>query len=224
MADGSDRDLEVAVKTRRRGDDRLCHLRLRALTDPDGVVAGAIVCVEDITERARSRAELEHRATYDPLTGCLNRASVLNHVDAHLATSSPVGVIFLDLDDFKLVNDERGHRTGDFVLIEVVRRIEGCIRDRDTVGRLGGDEFLVICPDSHDLAGVTRIATRIADAFTVPLELGDGSIGMRASIGIARSEESRTTSESLIARADSAMYEAKRNRDGRPVAHGLSTS
>ncbi len=219
MIDGEDRDLEVAVSTRRRGDDRLCDLRLRALSDADGIVTGAIVCVEDVTDRARSRAELEHRATYDPLTGCLNRASILQVVDAEMGGPVPVGVIFLDLDGFKLVNDELGHATGDLVLIEAVRRIKECIRDTDALGRLGGDEFLVVCPGSYELEGMMHAAGRIADAFGVPLPLGDGAVRMRASIGVAITDDARVTSELLIASADAAMYRAKRNGDGRPVAY-----
>jgi diguanylate cyclase (GGDEF)-like protein/PAS domain S-box-containing protein len=217
MIDGADVDLEVAVATRRRGDDRLCTLRLRALNDTDGTVSGAIVCVEDVTERARARAELEHRATYDPLTGCLNRASVLQVVDTHLATPSPVGVIFLDLDDFKLVNDDLGHASGDLVLIEAVQRVRSCVRESDAVGRLGGDEFLVVCPNAHDLDSVMHMAERIAAAFAIPLLLGDELREMRASIGVSRAG-SDTTSEALVASADAAMYEAKRKRDGCPVA------
>ena len=225
MTDGADRDLEVAVSTRRRGDDRLCHLRLRALTDADGSIGGAIVCVEDITERARSRAELEHRATYDPLTGCLNRASILHRADALIAAPAPVGVIFLDLDDFKVVNDEHGHSAGDLVLIEIVKRIRECIRDTDTLGRLGGDEFLVVCPNSHELDDVMNIALRIAGAFTVPLAVGDGAVRiLRGSIGVALAGEARSTSELLIASADAAMYEAKRNGDGQPVACASSAT
>jgi diguanylate cyclase (GGDEF)-like protein/PAS domain S-box-containing protein len=219
MVDGADRDLEVEVDTRRRADNRLCHLRLRALNDLDGSLAGAIVCVEDITDRARSRAELERRATYDPLTGCLNRSSVLHHLETFVAGASMVGVIFLDLDGFKLVNDTHGHRTGDLVLVEAVRRVEECIRDTDALGRLGGDEFLVVCTDACDLAAVVQIGTRIADMFAVPVELADDAIAIRASIGIAMGHGSSTTSESLIADADAAMYVAKRNGDGRPVAY-----
>ncbi len=231
MTDGTDCDLEVGVTTRRRHDDRLCHLRLRALCDPDGEVTGAIVCVEDITERARARAELEHRATFDPLTGCLNRASVLNNLDLQIAAGSPIGVIFLDLDGFKGVNDEHGHSTGDLVLIEAVRRITSCVRDSDTVGRIGGDEFLVVCADTPDLDAVMLVANRIADALTVPLALGESAtahpdsgrraqdvIAMRASIGVALSSGAVTTSESLIAAADAAMYTSKRDGGGRPVA------
>ena len=219
MLGGADRDLEVGVRTRRRGDDRRCDLRLRALSDPDGIVTGAIVCVEDITDRARSRAELEHRATFDPLTGCLNRASVLQVVDSAFATVAPLGVIFLDLDGFKLVNDLHGHATGDVVLIEAVRRIKECIRDGDVLGRLGGDEFLVVCPGSFDRAGAMVLADRIADAFGAPLLLGDVTVTMRASIGVAIVENDAATAEDLIANADAAMYTSKRNGDGRPVSH-----
>ena len=130
-----------------------------------------------------------------------------------------VGVIFLDLDGFKLVNDTHGHRTGDLVLVEAVRRVEQCIRDTDTLGRLGGDEFLVVCTDACDLAAVVQIGTRIADMFAVPVDLADDAIAIRASIGIAVGHGSSTTSESLIADADAAMYVAKRNGDGRPVAY-----
>ena len=83
----------------------------------DGKVGGAIVCIEDLTERANDRAELERRATYDPLTGCLNRASVLRRLSAQVGATAAVGVIFIDLDGFEAVNDERGHSAGDDVAI-----------------------------------------------------------------------------------------------------------
>ncbi len=163
------------------------------------------------------RAELEHRATYDPLTGCLNRASILQVVEARMSSPSAVGLIFLDLDGFKSINDELGHASGDLVLIEAVRRIKESVRDTDAVGRLGGDEFIVVCPDCFDANGVVHMAQRIADAFTIPMLLGDGPVAMRASIGVAVANDGRTTSDVLIASADAAMYEAKRNGDGRPV-------
>ncbi len=222
MVDGADVDLDVAVTTRRRGDDRLCNLRLRALDDADGTVTGAIVCVEDVTERSRARAELEHRATYDPLTGCLNRASILQVMDAYLAAPAAVGVIYFDLDGFKLVNDEHGHATGDLVLIEAVHRVRSCVRDSDAVGRLGGDEFLVVCPQAHDLAGVVHMADRIADAFAAPLVLAGIDLTLQASIGVSLAAD-ETTSETLVASADTAMYASKRVGNGRPVAHAHTT-
>ncbi|MGO9874966.1 MAG: diguanylate cyclase [Acidimicrobiia bacterium] len=221
MIDGMDRDLEVAVRTRRADDRRLCLLRLRALTDVDGEVGGAIVCVEDVTERVNDRAELERRATYDPLTGCLNRASVLQRLTAQVGSAVAVGVIFIDLDGFKAVNDERGHSAGDDVLVEVARRAQENIRASDTLGRFGGDEFLVVCPDGN-IDALTAIASRITNSLAPPLVLKHGTISVRASIGIAVADGRDATIESLIAAADTAMYVAKRNGDGLPVAYDPS--
>jgi diguanylate cyclase (GGDEF)-like protein/PAS domain S-box-containing protein len=221
MTDGVDRDLEVAVATRRRSDNRLCLLRLRALTDTEDAVGAAIVCVEDVTERANIRAELERRATFDPLTGCLNRASVLQHLAGQLKTACPLGVIFIDLDGFKAVNDEYGHAAGDNVLVEVARRVQENIRETDTIGRLGGDEFLVVCPHGYD-ADLAHIASRITNALAPPLDFKEGAISTRASIGIATTSRTDTTSDSLVADADTAMYVAKRNADGKPIAYNCS--
>jgi len=218
LIDGMDRDLEVAVRTRRPGSNRLCLLRLRALTDGDGEVGGAIVCVEDVTERANARAELERRATYDPLTGALNRASVLQRLEAQLITATSLGVIFIDLDRFKEVNDQFGHSAGDKLLVEVVHRVRDNIRGADTLGRFGGDEFLVVCPEG-DMAALTRVATRITNALAEPLDLDDSAISIHASIGIATSNDGAASAESLIADADTAMYVAKRHGNGRPVAY-----
>ena len=217
MRDGVDRDLEVAVRSRRRSGPRLCHVRLRALTDDEAIVSGAIVCVEDVTERAQARAELENRATYDPLTGCLNRASVLGRLDSLVAAGSPVGAVFVDLDGFKRVNDAFGHATGDAVLVAVSCRVRECVREHDIVGRLGGDEFLVVCPDVEDAAAVVAVATRISNTLTVPLALDQGSIQIQASIGVAIAGAGHQP-EALVASADAAMYASKRNGDGRPVA------
>ncbi len=221
MTDGVDRDLEVAVNTRRRADNRLCLLRLRALMDTEGTVGAAIVCVEDVTERAIVRAELERRATFDPLTGCLNHASVLQHLAAQLETACSLAVIFIDLDGFKTVNDEYGHAAGDNVLVEVTRRVQETIRGSDTIGRLGGDEFLVVCPDGDD-EDLAHVASRITNALAPPLDLKEGAVSIRASIGIATASRHETTSEALVALADSAMYVAKRNADGKPVAFDSS--
>jgi diguanylate cyclase (GGDEF)-like protein len=218
MHDGGDRDLEVAVTSRRRSDRRLCHVRLRALTDEDATVSGAIVCVEDVTERANARAELEDRATYDALTGCLNRASVLGRLAALLEADSTVGVVFVDLDGFKRVNDEYGHAAGDAVLEAVSRNVRECLRDHDIVGRLGGDEFLVLCPAVESAAAVVALATRISNALTEPLALDEGPLTMQASIGVAVARGKHEL-EALVANADAAMYTSKRNGDGRPVVY-----
>jgi diguanylate cyclase (GGDEF)-like protein len=146
---------------------------------------------------------------------------VLQRLNAQLTKASPLGVIFIDLDGFKAVNDRFGHSAGDQLLIEVVHRVQDHIRGSDTMGRLGGDEFLVVCPDG-DMATLTHVASRITGALTAPLDLKNGAISIRASIGIATSTGDET-GESLIANADTAMYVAKRNGDGCPVAYEAST-
>lgn len=215
--DGLDCDLEVRVQLRRKHDDRLCRLSMRALTDQSGAVTGALVCVEDVTESARLRAELEERATFDALTGCLNRASVMARLDDLLHAGVHVGVIFVDLDDFKAINDRFGHAAGDDVLTAVGARLRDAVRVDDHVGRLGGDEFLVLCPAVDDALEAEAIAARVASALSVPVVLGDESISPRGSIGVATSADCGTRVDCLVARADEAMYESKREGLGRPV-------
>ena len=166
--------------------ERVCLLGLRTLTDSTGVVSGAVGCLSDVTGRAQLRKELEVRASVDALTSCLNRAATLELVDRTVC--APDGncgnaVVFIDLDRFKAVNDDLGHAAGDRLLVEVAERLRDTLRDGDHVGRLGGDEFLVICPgvDTADQAG--EIAERTTESLKA---------------------------DTLIAWADSAMYESKR--------------
>jgi diguanylate cyclase (GGDEF)-like protein/PAS domain S-box-containing protein len=168
LLEGQDRDLEISL--RRRGKHlRRCTLSLRALSDDSGAVTGAIVCVADVTESVRMREELEHRATFDQLTRCYNRASILQALERTLAEPQPdgsgTGVIFLDLDRFKDINDRLGHAAGDVFLVEVARRVASCTREADLVGRIGGDEFLVVCTGVPDEAAALKIAEHLADAL-----------------------------------------------------------
>lgn len=210
VTDGSDRDLEVRVE----GDSdgfRLCRVSIRGLHDASGVeVLGVIICVDDITESARLRSELEDRATYDVLTRCLNRASVMAVLDATLAEGKRTGVVFIDLDRFKQVNDVLGHTAGDELLVAAAERLQAAVRGTDVVGRLGGDEFLVVCPRLNTGTELVAIAERIVDSFQSPVELsGAGRVGLRASIGVALSDEG-DDADTLVANADVAMYESKR--------------
>jgi diguanylate cyclase (GGDEF)-like protein/PAS domain S-box-containing protein len=211
---GCDRDLEIEVASARRRDRRFCHVRLRALTNDNGAVHGAILCFEDITERVRSRAELEHRATRDGLTGCLNRASIMSVLQAEVAGTTDVGVAFIDLDDFKDVNDTRGHAAGDDVLIEVARRLRLHVRADDTVGRLGGDEFLVVCPGIDSREELPQLATRLGEALSAPIPCQGGVLEQRASIGVASSSDVGRDADALVATADATMYEIKRGHRG----------
>ncbi len=175
--------------------------------------------VEDLhaaNQRSLAAAEqLRHVALYDPLTGLPNRVLLTERLERALAvshrTALTVGVLFLDLDGFKQVNDERGHAAGDEVLTEVAVRLRATARPGDTVARLGGDEFVVVCPDLRGAAELTLIARRHAQSVTAPLVLTDGTAvrGLSTSVGSAVSTLG-STAGSLLSAADHAMYDAKR--------------
>jgi diguanylate cyclase (GGDEF)-like protein len=213
LAEGADDDVEVQVQRPGERGLRRCQARIRALTD-DGTVTGAIVSIEDVTESALLHAELERRATMDMLTRCLNRATVMSSLEATLAEGGDAytAVIFVDLDDFKAVNDRHGHAVGDELLITAGERLIRVVRQGDYVGRLGGDEFLVICPEVECPDEARRIADRISTALKGEFRLGGSTVALSASVGVACAERRDTTTEDLVSRADSAMYAAKRRR------------
>ncbi len=162
-------------------------------------------------ERHASVTRLRWAATHDPLTTLPNRAMVHDRLDELLRRADPVDtvhVVFVDLDDFKHVNDTHGHRTGDRVLVAVARRLLAGTRDGDVAGRLSGDEFVVLCPDSSPDA-VDQFARRLADHLSQPYEVDGHRVVIGASVGVARASDSTRDAEALLAAADAAMYEAK---------------
>ena len=171
---------------------------------------------KDVTERK----ELELQAIHDSLTGLPNRTLLLdrlgNALDRVARTDGSVTVLFIDLDRFKLVNDTRGHETGDAVLIAAARRLEETLRAGDTVGRLGGDEFVVIAEDATSDSGAGALADRIVEAFSAPLLVGGDEVLVGASVGmvVARAGEIESP-EGLLREADTAMYRAKAAGRGR---------
>ncbi len=218
LGEGVDRDLEVDL-TLPSGAWRRALMSLRALLRPSGEVMGAISCVLDITDSARARRELEHRATFDPLTHCHNRSSVLGTLERELAREdSPItGVVYVDLDEFKPVNDKLGHAAGDELLVLVAERLKLVSRDSDVVGRLGGDEFLIVL---HEIPGpeiAMRAAQRICESLCEPFELSHGAAELRASAGVACAHGGHVSGEELVRRADQAMYRSKSERRGAPV-------
>jgi diguanylate cyclase (GGDEF)-like protein/PAS domain S-box-containing protein len=221
LHEGTDQDLEVAVRRARR-DVRRCTVSLRALTDEVGAVSGAIMCVSDVSESFRLREELEHQATFDALTGCYNRASILRLLDealAHRRDGLGTAVIFLDLDHFKDLNDRLGHAAGDALLIEVAQRLRRAIRGADLVGRLGGDEFLVVLPNVRSATRAATIAERVTASLSgTPIRVLTEDLTAEASIGLAWSGEKGLDGDTLVARADEAMYACKRGRAARAVA------
>ena len=218
LRDGIDRDVEVDI-TLPSGTWRRALMSLRALLRPNGEVSGAITCVLDITDSARARKELEHRATFDPLTQCYNRSSVLSTLKHELEREDSVstGVVYVDLDEFKPVNDKLGHAAGDELLALVAERLRLASRDSDVAGRLGGDEFLVVLRDIPGPAMAMRAAERICEALADTFKLTRGTVQLRASIGVACSGAQTLSSEELVKRADAAMYQSKEHGDCVPV-------
>ena len=160
---------------------------------------------------------LLHQATHDPLTGLANRSLFRTNLGEAIADCSSGAVLFIDLDDFKTVNDSFGHATGDALLIEVAARLEPCVAPTDTIARLGGDEFAILLRDVDDVGETTAVATRILDALEAPAMVGQRSLSVRASIGIATIDPT-TDPEDLMRNADTAMYIAKANGKHRVVA------
>lgn len=217
--EGQDGDVEVTLS--RDGDLRCCSVSLRALKSDKGEPSGAIICISDVTDRTRMREELEIRATYDALTGCHNRASILAVLERTVLEARSAGgcgpaVLFVDLDQFKDVNDRWGHAAGDELLRRVSERLMASARSTDIVGRFGGDEFLIVCPRVAGVAQARAIGERVAAALIGAIEIGAARLEQKASIGVAWTS-TLTDAEALVAAADAAMYDSKREARGRPV-------
>ncbi|HWH74150.1 MAG TPA: EAL domain-containing protein [Methylibium sp.] len=175
-----------------------------------------IASVVDITKRVQAEQRISQLVNFDPLTGLPNR-SLLNDrvtqaIGAAARDKSRLGVLFLDLDHFKHVNDTLGHRTGDQLLVDVARRLQYVVRHSDTVARIGGDEFVIVLLDAQEDAAA-RVATKIAAEVARPCRIGSHELVVTPSIGIAMYPEDGTDFETLYQRADTAMYRAK--QDGR---------
>ena len=176
-------------------------------------VGGLVLTLRDVTERRRLEAELTHRVFHDAMTGLANRVLFHDRLGHALQRSardgSVVGVLFIDLDDFKKVNDTLGHAAGDQLLIGVANRIAGALRADDTAARLGGDEFAALVENVQDPGAVEETAQRILAALAEPIRMDDGSeLTAVASIGITTTPEADTPDE-LLRQADLALYVAK---------------
>jgi diguanylate cyclase (GGDEF)-like protein/PAS domain S-box-containing protein len=166
----------------------------------------------DITERKELEERLAHQASHDPLTGLPNRRLFDERLEQALSRSSRrgdrVAVMFLDIDDFKRVNDSLGHRAGDRLLVAVAERLRGCVRTEDTVARLHGDEFAVLLEDLTGEDEAVRVARRILEAMRRVFVL-DGETSITSSLGIALGPADRAPGRDLVEAADRAMYRAK---------------
>ncbi len=183
---------------------------------------GFVSTSTDITEHKRAEARMLHLAQHDPLTDLPNRLLFqdrLQHAMARSARSgSPLAVVVVDLDKFKAINDEEGHRMGDQVLKAVAKRLRTGLRETDTVARIGGDEFAIVLPDLTSIAAAVRIAEKLQNRVDTPLRLEERRFDLHASFGIAIYPNDALDTESLLQYADFAMYEAKSNGGGLKLA------
>ncbi|OJF12613.1 putative bifunctional diguanylate cyclase/phosphodiesterase [Couchioplanes caeruleus] len=183
----------------------------------DPTVRGLVLTVRDVTERRRLENDLAHQAFHDGLTGLANRVLFRDRLEqaftAAACDGSELGVLFVDLDDFKEVNDSLGHAVGDQLLVAVGQRIAGAIGARDTAARMGGDEFAVLVAAAPDAGAAEEVATRIVAALSAPIEVSDGLGGSHvvsgaASVGIATNRDADSPT-GLLRHADLALYLAK---------------
>jgi diguanylate cyclase (GGDEF)-like protein/PAS domain S-box-containing protein len=178
----------------------------------DSTVGGLVLTLRDVTEQHELEEELKHRAFHDALTGLPNRSlftrEAADALETARAAGRTAGVLFVDLDDFKMVNDTMGHGVGDELLVAVAGRLTAAVRESDTAARLGGDEFALLIDDAADPAAVNSFAERIVAAFIEPFTLTEAKVLATATVGVATSEDSGDVDE-LLRHADLALYAAK---------------
>lgn len=196
------------------------HARMNVVFGSSGDAQMLRGVVVDVTERRRAEEALRHQALHDALTGLPNRVLLqdrLRHgVTAAQRSGEGLALLLMDLDQFKEINDTLGHEHGDRLLQQIGARLQRVLRDSDTVARLGGDEFAVIVPGA-DRVGAEIVAEKVAAALEHPFQLEDMTVQARASIGIALFPDQGADAETLVQRADVAMYAAKRNGSGHAV-------
>ena len=204
---------------RKNGSEMWATLATNPIFDADGSYLGALALVSDITERRQSTELMWHQANYDALTALPNRNMFQDRLSQEMKKARRDGLflalLFIDLDQFKEINDRLGHEMGDALLVEAASRIAACVRASDTLARLGGDEFVVILPGLDHVTSAERVAQQIIASLNRPFLLGSSTGSVSASIGIALHPSDASDPEQLLRNADQAMYAAKnagRNR------------
>ena len=181
--------------------------------DEDGELDWIAMVARDITELKEAEERLRHLATSDHLTGLANRALFTEQLELVVANSRRTGrgvaVLFCDLDRFKEVNDQHGHTLGDQVLVEIADRLRTIIREEDLVARVGGDEFVILCDGAAEADALAALAERVIAAIHAPIEVGDSSVQVGISIGVAIGRHGGISGDRILTRADQAMYRAK---------------
>lgn len=196
------------------GENRQVHANLSRLEDPDSVNRGPIAALfTDITERKLNEERILTLAFYDTLTALPNRFLIQERLDQAILQYARGGraftLMFIDLDDFKQVNDQHGHEAGDWLLQQAAHRLVKCVRTSDTVSRLSGDEFLILLTHTDNDTSAELVATKIVEQLSKPFNFGPHALQIGVSIGIARYPDHADNAAVLRKHADEAMYAAK---------------
>jgi len=196
-------------------NNRWQQVCISPLRGQDNSIINYLITIEDITERKLQEHKITYQAHHDVLTGLPNRFLAMDRLERLLKNSirhdRMAAVLFIDLDDFKKVNDLLGHEMGDKLLVESAHRLKACLREADTVGRLGGDEFIVLLADLTKQFDAGRVAENILETFRNPFKIGGHELLLTASIGIATFPNDSDRFTELLRLADIAMYESKQS-------------
>ena len=204
------------------GSEIWTQLTVSLVRDEAGAPAYQVALLQDISERHRLQEKLEYQAYHDPLTALANRQMVterLGKIFAAPAGQRRVGLCFLDLDGFKVVNDSLGHDVGDQLLKTVASRLTRCCGEEHLVGRMGGDEFVIVVEDTGGKADVAALADEVLAAVVEPVRVGDHELSVTTSIGVVEQAVAETNPEDLLQAADITMYQAKHNGKARCVMY-----
>lgn len=191
------------------------QVRMVPHMDAEGSVVGVVAATRDLTELKEAQEALAHQALHDPLTGAANRLALMDRLQGALASlerePARVALLFVDLDNFKLINDARGHDAGDELLVEVASRLAQATRGTDMVARLGGDEFVVLLELPSPSDDVYLLADRVLATLSDPFFFGNEGLLLTASVGVVVTSDSRAKPGEMLRDADLAMYRAKQN-------------
>ena len=183
------------------------------LHDSQGKIVGTWGTVRDITAQIKAENELKYQALHDAVTGLPNRLALMDRLEQAVRglerNAGQVALLFVDLDGFKAVNDTLGHEAGDYVLLEVGRRLVATARHSDTVARLGGDEFIILCPRLGGDEGMQSVSDRIVRSLRKPIEVAGEKVTVTGSVGVISTSDPTFEAMELLQQADKAMYEAK---------------
>lgn len=219
----------IYTNRRKDGEQYFAETTITPVRNPAGEIVEFVSVEKDVTERERLRQEINYLAHFDSLTALANRSTLMNRLQRalqqgsrHYDTGQCSAILYMDLDRFKPINDQYGHETGDAVLAEVGRRLRLCVRDGDTIARVGGDEFVALLPDLRDPANADLVADKIRASLAEPFSVRDLQFRIGVSIGIAIAPRDGKEAEGLLRHADQEMYRAKGRQP--PVAPLVATS